>query len=264
MADKVAAGQPIPRSAALWNNIIDCTNDYTRRRALGEPSQAFSEAIATDVVRVKNSTGDHVRLGEIMDLSDFLLTDVLRTSLWFDGDIPDGVRQFAIALQDIPSGAIDRAQVSGMCVALVNVTDENHGYAISVSGDVVLQSAAVGPIRIVYKPTGTGEKTCAVLFVSALSSGLVELCAQEAATRNTPYTALLGAWNAATQIWCYDSAPTVYAIDHRFGAAFAEVGWKGLYLPMPSTGEGHGGIIYVCVSLDCAEPPEGCNTCEEA
>jgi hypothetical protein len=49
----------------------------------------------------------------------------------------------------------------------VNVTDANHGYATPASGEPVLQSAETGPIRILYKPAGTGEKTCAVLFAIA-------------------------------------------------------------------------------------------------
>lgn len=87
---------------------------------------------------------------------------------------------------------------------------------------------------------------------------LVELCAQETATRNVPYDCLLGTWDPDEDGWCYDDAPTVTAIDHRIGPPLAEENWKGLYQPMPSTAHG---TIYVCVSLDCEEPPEGCNTC---
>lgn len=96
---------------------------------------------------------------------------------------------------------------------------------------------------------------------SGTSTALVELCAQETASRNTPYTALLGTWNEASNLWCYDDATTVYAIDHRYGMQLAEEGWKGLYQPMASDTYG---TIYVCVSLDCALPPEGCNLCEES
>ena len=97
-----------------------------------------------------------------------------------------------------------------------------------------------------------------------LVEGLVELCAQETAERNVPYTALLGTWNPDTNIYCYDNAPTVYAIDHRKGPPLAESGWKGLYQRMPSTVVAHNGFIYVNVSLDCELPEEGCNECGEA
>ena len=91
------------------------------------------------------------------------------------------------------------------------------------------------------------------------ADGLVELCASEAATRNEPYECLLGTWDADTGKWCYDDAPTVFAIDHRIGPPLAEADWKGLYQRMPSNVEGHNGAIYICVSLDCEAPPEGCS-----
>ena len=163
MADKVAAGQPIPRSANLWNNIIGCANDYALRQ-LGQPGVQSPQPIPTDIVKIKNSSGSHVRLGEVLEISGFLLTAVKRDSLWFDGDTPDATRPFAIAMQDMPTDAIDRGQVSGICVALVNVTDADHDYAEVVSGEPVLQSSDSGPLRILFKPTGTGEKTCAVLL----------------------------------------------------------------------------------------------------
>jgi hypothetical protein len=88
---------------------------------------------------------------------------------------------------------------------------------------------------------------------------LVELCAQEAATRNEPYECLLGRWNADSGLWCYVDAPTVFAVDHRVGPPLAEENWKGLYQRMPSSNEEHNGSLYVCVSLDCEEPDEGCS-----
>jgi hypothetical protein len=91
------------------------------------------------------------------------------------------------------------------------------------------------------------------------SPTLVELCALATAVRNTPYDCKLGTWNADEDLWCYDDAITVKAIDHRMGAPFAQTNWKGLYQPMASTTYG---TIYVCVTLDCEEPPEGCNACE--
>lgn len=163
MADKVQAGQPIPRAASLWNNIIGSANEYALRQ-LGTPGSQSSQPIASDVVKIQNSTGGQIRRGEVLEISGFLLTNLVRESLWFDGGTPDGTRPFVVALQDIPSGAIDRAQVVGVCVALVNVTDAGHGYAVVEDGELVAQSAESGPIRILYKPSGTGEKTCAVLI----------------------------------------------------------------------------------------------------
>ena len=99
-------------------------------------------------------------------------------------------------------------------------------------------------------------------FTQQPSKELVELCAQETAERNVPYQCLLGVWDPDVELWCYDEAETVWAIDHRKGAPHAEEGWKGLYQEMSSNVENREGKIYVCVSLDCEEPEEGCNECE--
>lgn len=166
MADKVSSGQGIPRSAALWNNIIDSANDFAMRR-MGSGGGSAGSLVATDLIKIKNSSGAAIRLGEVLELNGIVITAVDRGAMWFDGAEPNATRPFCIALQDIPDDAIDRAQVSGVTIALVNVGDANHGYAEVVSGDPVLHSAAAGPVRILYKPSGTGEKTCAVLLGSS-------------------------------------------------------------------------------------------------
>lgn len=102
------------------------------------------------------------------------------------------------------------------------------------------------------------------ILLDSTGQQLFELCAQETATRNVPYDCLLGTWNPAEGIWCYDDAPTVKAVDHRYGMQLAELEFKGLYQPMPCTIAGTDGVLYVCVSLDCEAPPEGCYECEGA
>jgi hypothetical protein len=95
---------------------------------------------------------------------------------------------------------------------------------------------------------------------------LVELCAQETAERNVPYLCWKGEWDEEKLRYCYDAEEEVYAIDHRMGAPFAEEGWKGLYQRMPADflhGEVQIDEIWVCVSLDCELPPEGCACVDE-
>lgn len=250
MADKVSAGQPIPRSAALWNNLIGAANEYAARQ-LGQPGGAKTPLIPTDVIKIKNSSGTQIRLGEVLEISGFLLTNVLRDSLWFDGDEPDGTRPFAIALQGIPTTSIDRAQVSGVCPALVNVTNEDHSYATVAAGEPVLQSAAGGPVRILYKPTGTGEKLCAVVFCVA-TSGLIGCClAEDHPGRGVAFDIHVGTWSTADDKWIYDSENTEKAIDWRYGVPYPDSGATGLFERRASATYG---TIWECVSLDCLSP----------
>ncbi len=104
-------------------------------------------------------------------------------------------------------------------------------------------------------------------IITEAEAELVELCAQETAERNVPYNCLKGEWDETLLRYCYPvDAEEVWAIDHRHEAPHAEEGWKGLYQRMPANytiGEGEEAEqideIWICVSLDCAEPPEGCS-----
>lgn len=234
MADKVQSGQPIPRSASLWNNIIGSANEYALRQ-LGQPGAQVVGQTNTEIVVIKNSSGAHVRLGEVLEISGFLVTSVERNGLWFDGDEPDATRPFVVALQDMPTSAIDRAQVSGVCVALVNVTDAGHGYAVVADGEPVAQSAESGPIRILYKPTGTGEKVCAVLIgVSAAAVQKKPQCrftlnasmAKTAATKAATIVAQLGygTSHASTSITVSNPADATNG-DYTYYGASGASGW---------------------------------------
>jgi hypothetical protein len=252
MADRVSSGQPIPRSANLWNNIIGSANEYASR-LLGQPSGTSSQPNPTDVVKIKNSRGSHIRLGEVLEISGFLLTNVLRTSLWFEGSTPDATHPFCIALQDIPIASIDRAQVSGACVAWVNVTNANHGYAQVTNGNVVLQSSSDGPVRILYKPTGTGEKMCAVLLGAQGASGLKGGClAQNHPGRGIAFDIRLGVWDSAQDKWIYaEAGTTVKAIDWRYGVPYPDAGATGLF---ESRSSDTYVTLYETVALDCSSP----------
>lgn len=124
------------------------------------------------------------------------------------------------------------------------------------SGSLLLHKNRLGFIIL-----GDADGTKVRVMRTCPTAGLVELCAQATATRSTPYDCLLGVWDPAEDKYCYDNASTVKAIDYRMGPPLAETGWRGMYQPMKSDTYG---ILYVCVSLDCEVPDEGCVECEES
>src|SRR6185369_5297205 len=65
-------------------------------------------------------------------------------------------------------------QIAGACCAYVNVLDADDRYARVAASTYVLQSCAIGPVKILWKPTGTGEKTCAVRIGEAVGEILVK------------------------------------------------------------------------------------------
>jgi hypothetical protein len=182
---------------------------------------------------------------------------------------------FALELEECESGSTDESVVAFTGPAKVLATSRDH-YGLCSTDPIALTRVPsglepgdrCGVVDGAISADGSGfiflcytSSELGLVRRAPASAGLVELCAQETATRNTPYEALLGTWDPSSGLWCYDDATTVTAIDHRYGMPLAESGFKGLYQAMPSSVEGHDGTLYVCVSLDCEEPPEGCNEC---
>lgn len=165
---KAKPGDPLKISANDWNNIQDATRDYLQRRQLGEAGGAGDLSISSTRIKIKNSSGAARSRGHVLEVSSLLYTTYRREHPWFDGvsPTPSGYKQYAILLRDAPTNAIVEAQVVGRCLALVNITDANHKAATISASTYVLQSALVGPISILYQPSGTGEKTCDAVLPS--------------------------------------------------------------------------------------------------
>jgi hypothetical protein len=67
-------------------------------------------------------------------------------------------------LESIPDGKYGDCQISGVCMADIDVVDADNTHARVVPGSTQLKGDFGGWARIVYKPSGTGVKSCAVLL----------------------------------------------------------------------------------------------------
>lgn len=161
-------GDPLANiSATEWNRHVDASAAYHRTKARGEPRTPRTGGSDTNIVKVKNVSGDDRRRGEILEFSDFALDDPADLDLpmlWLEGDTPTLANGFGVLLRATPEDDLEDCQVLGACFALVNVISASHQFASPKHGTCVLQSAPVGSVRILYKPSGTGEKECAVLL----------------------------------------------------------------------------------------------------
>jgi hypothetical protein len=180
---RLRPGQPplIP-SAAAWNRHEDVSDWYHRNKARGEGGDPQDYLPPTDVVQVRNDSGADRREGDVLEIdpTDGLLDRPLpRENLWFKGKTPNAQRPFGILLFPAKHDATESnrgvtpLQVSGVCKAFVNITSAGHGFAIVQSGQYVLQSADAGPVEIIDKESGTGEKKCVVRFFPKITSALV-------------------------------------------------------------------------------------------
>lgn len=175
MVQRVSPGQPIPANwprAIDWNDIGEVTEIGLRHHRTRDSAQLKQWILATDWVHCRNDSGGDRRAGEVLECGDYLLTDLDPFSLWFAGDAPTSpVAQsthgiLRSAMKSDQTG-LERVQVSGCCRAWVNVTDEDHNFCNAEVDSHVLKSNSSGPHKIIYKPTGTGEKECVILLYSA-------------------------------------------------------------------------------------------------
>jgi len=170
MPDRASSGTSLfaspLASARTQNKVLDVANWFAATKAGGEGAGRRPQPFNCAFVSIKNGTGDYLRGGDVVEFTDFALSDSLDADyLWFHGGIPDLTHVgWGIVRQLTAPNEFEDAHVVGPCVAFVNVTNANHKYAVLKSGQKVLQSAASGPVRILYKPTGTGELSCAVLI----------------------------------------------------------------------------------------------------
>jgi hypothetical protein len=151
-------------SAAEWNRHVDAAEFVYRNLISNNGTPRRGAPADLNFVNVKNSSGADRRQGDILEFTGISgVTDLTARQIILDGGSPTLANGFGVLTSPIKNGdyAPD-CQVSGACVAFVNVTDANHKFAKVASATYVLQSEIVGPVRILYKPSGTGEKTCAV------------------------------------------------------------------------------------------------------
>lgn len=156
-----------PLSTKKWNRVEEASDHYHRTKARGDARPTQTGPVKHDRVPTKNVTGGDVRRGEVLQFTDLAVDEVEREGIILEGDEYTTSTEFSgwgLTLSPIEQDGIDDCLVVGICVAYVTVNDAGHQFAGPVNGSKVLSSATSGPARIVYKPSGTGEKECVVLI----------------------------------------------------------------------------------------------------
>jgi hypothetical protein len=150
-------------SAREFNRHVDASDAWHRSQALGRPRHPSSEApVPTDVVKVK-LTADMPR-GSAVGIGTPSLTDLDPNYLWFDYAAPDAAEPFGILRGATTEETFGEAQVSGVCIARVDVLDTDHRFARVAASGNVLESAGSGPVQLLRPATETGEQELVVLL----------------------------------------------------------------------------------------------------
>ena len=154
-------------SASWVSAVDDAMRDYQQRRQLGSPGQLVTLQNDPTIVYVSNDTGADRLAGEVLEVSTYLLTRAVdEANLWFSGVLRTGNGPCGLLLNALPDGKIGPMRIAGVSLAAVDVLDENHTHAYAKSNDTNPQSNFGGPFEILFKPSGTGLKTCVVRFVA--------------------------------------------------------------------------------------------------
>jgi len=168
---KASPGSPFkPPAARIWNNMVDAGTAWANSR-LNSTAPNPIRPRETDIIKAKNNSGALRRTGEILRISGKAIETVTDENKWLLGVEPTDDGYFGILKEPAAISGLASLQVSGCCMALVNITDADHKRATSADADYVLQSGDDGPIEILFAPDGTGEKTCVVRFAGGSAGG---------------------------------------------------------------------------------------------
>lgn len=210
---KTSPGSPFrPPPAVIWNNMVDAGRAFAQSRFDSGPP-ARTRPRQTDLIKLKNSSGADRARGEILKIEGTILTEQDAEEIWLDGVEPTTECRFGILKEPSVSGEINQAQVSGVCLAMVNIIDVDHTFASAEDEEYVLQSGESGSVEILYAPDGTGEKECVVRF-----GGMPRLMGTLTEDLTAPTDGLTAPTTAVVAIWQYvggTSAPREFEESAR-------------------------------------------------
>lgn len=168
---KTSPGSPFkPPAARIWNNMVDAGRAFADSQ-LNASAPGPVRPRETDIIKVKNDCGAVRRKGEILKIDGNAIETVADEHIWLVGKAVTADCYFGILKRPVEIDGVESVQVSGVCMALIDITDTAHTRANCAAGSYVLESSDSGPIEILYSPSGeTGEQDCVVRFAGGGSS----------------------------------------------------------------------------------------------
>lgn len=164
---KASSGQPFkPPPARIWNDMVDAGRAY-REGLFNVNAPKPTRPRETDVLKVRNSSGADRARGEILSFNGSVLSECTPENIWLIGEEAEIGESFGVLRYAIEDGEITECQVSGICIAKIDVLNLTHKYAnVPSAGGYMLESSDSGPVAILYKPNSIGEHDCVVLLNS--------------------------------------------------------------------------------------------------
>lgn len=168
---KVSPGQDFnPPPARIWNNMVDAGRAWADGQ-LNQNAGAPTRPRETDIIKIKNTSGALRRKGEILKIDGKAIEDITDENVWLVGKATTADCYFGILKRPVEISSVESLQVSGVCIALIDIIDADHTRADLVAGEYVLASSDSGPLEILYQPGTTGEHECVVRFAGSAGGG---------------------------------------------------------------------------------------------
>lgn len=208
---KATSGSPFrPPPAVIWNNMVDAGVAFGDSK-FDAGAQPPIRPRSTDIIKIKNDSGGDRSKGQILKIEGKALGTITDESIWLLGIEPTDDCYFGILKEPISDEKLGAIQVSGCCMAKVDISDVDHTRAIALAGEYVLASSDTGPIEILYAPSSTGEQDCVVRFTGATTETAVVLDAALAVASQSK----TGASSALARVCEWDALVNDYIETQR-------------------------------------------------
>ena len=163
MEPPASPGSPLRISAADYNAAVEAGRRWRDQGRLGRGPYSSTPQIVPAIVKVRNSTSGSLEAGAVVELNATPMSELSRRNLVFDGVARAGVDPFcAVLINPLGQLEIGPAVIAGAVMAPVNIIDADNTHARVDVGSTQLKGDFGGWCRILYKPGGTGVKTCVV------------------------------------------------------------------------------------------------------
>lgn len=170
---KVRSGERLRIAADHWNTLVDVAQRQRDRAVQRVNQPAPYQSLNNGLITVRNDTGVVLPRFAIVGLGEPII-DPADNEAAFDArpvlsavepDAALHATRFAICQQPLGLELIGTALVAGVTPLTVAVQSANDGFAQVSTGETAqLQSAADGPVRILWKADGTGPQRAVVLM----------------------------------------------------------------------------------------------------
>lgn len=158
MVQRPTPGSPLNISANALGDAYEAGEWYQQRNRLGQGLPPAAALVNPAVVKIRNDTGGDLTTGAVVEIGASTLTTLDRQNLWFSGIARSGNDPVcAVLLEPVLEDKYGFAQLSGVCLADVDIDDVDHTHARVVPGSTRLQSDFGGWCRLLYPAVSTGD-----------------------------------------------------------------------------------------------------------